>query len=246
MADNGFYADGCNVLLCYIIVRSRGRLNWISNLIKHPTLATQPTSQAIRVWRVKYGWRPAGRFSRKLIRVLVIISHDPMSVVTRHTSHNQRGSRYPGSQEITMVSGGHPDNMTDRSLVWCLSGNVTNDKLRITRMRGYTAPTHSMWPVSTEQPGWADNGCFQQTGAHCPETPSRHLGTVEPFHPAWSGPYIMIFYSAGKLMMRLYLETFQHYKAWDVDSLGLDSAPWQHRHSEVTSRPGDKLSPHPL
>ena len=144
MADNGFYADGCNVLLCYIIVRSRGRLNWVSNLIKHPTLATQAVSQAIRVWRVKYGWRPAGRFSRKLIRVLVIISHDPMSVVTRHTSHNQRGSHYPGSQEITMVSGGHPDNMTDRSLVWCLSGNVTNDKLRITRMRGSTAPTHSV------------------------------------------------------------------------------------------------------
>ena len=76
--------------------------------------------------------------------------------------------------------------------------------------------------VTSEQPGWgrgAHNGCFQQTGAHCPETPSRHLGTVEPFHPAWPGPYIMIFYSAGKLMMRLYLETFQHYNARDLDSL---------------------------
>ena len=76
--------------------------------------------------------------------------------------------------------------------------------------------------MTSEQPGWgrgAHNGCFQQTGAHCPETPSRHLGTVEPFHPAWPGPYIMIFYSAGKLMMRLYLETFQHYNARDLDSL---------------------------
>ena len=33
---------------------------------------------------------------------------------------------------------------------------------------------------------WADNGCFQQTGAHCPETLSPHLGTVEPFHPPGS------------------------------------------------------------
>ena len=105
------------VVTCNIIVRSRGRLNWISNLIKHPTLLVYSgTSQAIRVWRVKYGQRGAGRFSRKLIRVLVIISHDPMSVVTRHTSHNQRSSSYPGSQKIRDRTGGHRD-MRDRHLV---------------------------------------------------------------------------------------------------------------------------------
>ena len=180
MADNGFYADGCNVLLCYIIVRSRGGLNWISNLIKHPTLATQATSQAIRVWRVKYGWRAAGRFSRKLIRVLVIISHDPMSVVTRHTSHNQRGSRYPGSQEITMVSG-HPDNTTDRPLVWCLSGHATNDKLRITRMRGSTAPTHSV--TSEHWAAWLGltMGVFNKQERIVRRLRADILGQLNPF-----------------------------------------------------------------
>ena len=84
---------------CNIIVRSRGSLNWISNLIKHLTLDHGPLIPLPRPSGCDGSNMAERRVSRKLIRVLVIISHAPMSVVTGHTAHNQPSSRYPGLSE---------------------------------------------------------------------------------------------------------------------------------------------------
>ena len=88
-----------------------------------------------------------------------------------------------------------------------------NDKLRITRMGD-----------SSESPVWGrwlTMDVFNKQEPIVPRLRADILGQLNPFIQPGPGPYIMIFYSAGKLMMRLYLETFQHDKARDPDSLGL-------------------------
>ena len=103
----------------------------------------------------------------------------PCSHVSCHRTHTAQSAKLTllGTLRRSKIVDIY-DNMRDRHLVWCLSGNVPDDIN--SELLGWETP------VTACLGALADNGCFQQTGAHCPETQSRHLGTVEPFHPAWS------------------------------------------------------------
>ena len=111
-----------------------------------------------------------------------------------------------------------------RLLVWCVSGNV-DDKLR-----NYSDERLRLRLLfTTEQPlssGAELTMDVFNKQAPIVQRPSVHiLGQLNPF--IHRGPYIMILNWTGKLMIRLYLETFQHYKALDSDSLDWSSGPSQ-------------------
>ena len=163
---------------CNIIVRSRGSLNWISNLIKHLTLDYGPLIPLPRPSGCD-GSNMAGdsHESWSASWLLFPMLSCQLSQDTHHTISQAHVTR--GSQKIK--DSGHED---DTMIIWG-TGTWCDVYLEMFLM------------INSELLGWetpvtaclgalADNGCFQQTGAHCPQTQSRHLGTVEPFHPAWS------------------------------------------------------------